>query len=235
MSFASVVELVHSKPVILFDLFHTLTSLESTWGDGRRMTWEMLGVSREAWHEQLIEKSRDRLVGEKTDAYQIIADMARAIDPAIPEERIREAMENRVARFAAALRDIPRETVAVLETLKTRHKRLGLISNADVMEVAAWNESPIRRLFDSTILSCAAGCVKPEPEIYELSLRELNASPDQAVFIGDGGSNELQGAKKLGIATIMITGVIQEIWPDRIPERQRHADFVIERLCELIR
>ena len=34
--------------------------------------------------------------------------------------------------------------------------------------------------------------------------------------------------------TIMITGIIRELWPDRIAGRQRHADFVIERLGELI-
>ncbi len=229
----SVAALIDAKKAIVFDLFHTLTSLESTWGAGRRMTFEMLGVSREAWDEQLQRKSRDRLVGAKMDPVEIIAEMAHAIDPSISEERIRGATENRIARFAAALHEIPAETSAVLECLRARGKRIGLISNADAMEVAAWDQSSIRHLFDSTIFSCVAGCAKPEKDIYELSLRELGVSPVESVFVGDGGSNELEGAKNVGMATIMITGIIKELWPDRIAERQRHADFVIERLSEL--
>jgi putative hydrolase of the HAD superfamily len=146
------------KRAVIFDLFHTLTSLESTWGAGRLMTHQVLGVRKEAWEEQLLRKSRDRLVGLQTDAFQIVAEMAHAIDPAIPDERIKAATENRIARFAAALREIPDETSAVLECLKSRGKRLGLISNADVMEVAAWADSRLRHWFDSTCMRTGLRC-----------------------------------------------------------------------------
>ena len=226
--------IIEAKRAVVFDLFHTLTSLESTWGGGRRMTCEMLGVTREAWDEQLQRKSRDRLVGSKKDAFEIVAEMARAIDPSISDELIEAATENRIARFAPALREIPDETLAVLEWLKSRGKRIGLISNADVMEVAAWGQSKIGHLFDSTIFSCEVGYAKPEKEIYELSLRELGVSAAESVFVGDGGSNELQGAKSVGMTTVMITGIIRELWPERIADRQQHADFVIDRLTELV-
>ena len=234
MTDKAVTAIIEAKKAVVFDLFHTLTSLESTWGAGRRMTCEMLGVSREAWDEQLQRKSRDRLVGSKKNAFEIVAEMARAIDPSISDERINAATENRIAPFAAALHEIPDETSTVLECLKARGKRIGLISNADVMEVAAWGQSRTGHLFDSTIFSCVAGCVKPEKEIYELSLRELGVTPAESVFVGDGGSNELEGAKNVGMTTIMITGIIIELWPDRIADRQRHADCVIERLSELV-
>jgi putative hydrolase of the HAD superfamily len=224
---------IEAKKAVIFDLFHTLTSLESTLGPGRRTTSEMLGVSREDWNDQLLKKSRDRLVGSKKDAFEIIAGMARAIDRSISDEKIKAATENRIAQFAAALSAIPAETIAVLESLKKRGKRIGLISNADVTEVAAWGGSKIGHLFDSTIFSCVVGCVKPEREIYELSLRELGVSSDEAVFVGDGGSNELEGAKKIGMATIMMTGIIKSLWPEQIADRRRHADFVIEQLNEL--
>jgi putative hydrolase of the HAD superfamily len=225
--------IVETKKAVIFDLFHTLTSLESTLSPGRRTTSDMLGVSQEAWNDQLLKKSRDRLVGSKKDAFEIIAGMARAIDRSISDEKIKAATENRIAQFAAALTAIPAETITVLGSLKKREKRIGLISNADVMEVAAWGKSKIGHFFDSTVFSCAVGCVKPEREIYEISLRELGVSPDEAVFVGDGGSNELEGAKKIGMATIMMTGIIKSLWPEQIADRRRHADFVIEQLNEL--
>lgn len=222
-----------AKKAIVFDLFHTLASLESAWSAGSRMTCDVLGVSRETWDRQLQRKSRDRLVGSRKDPFDIIAEMAHSIDPSIPDEQINAATRNRIEGFATALREIPAGTVAALHSLKMRGKRLGLISNADVMELAAWDKSPIRHLFDSTIFSCVVGCMKPEREIYEISLRELDASPDESVFVGDGDSYELGGAKNVGMTTIMITGAIMELSPERIAERRRHADFVIEQVSDL--
>jgi putative hydrolase of the HAD superfamily len=225
---------IQSKRAVLFDLFHTLTSLEATWSPGRPFTYQMLGVGRRAWDDQLQLHSRERLVGAQTDPYRIVGEMARAIDPWIPEERIRAATENRIARFADAIRGIPAQTGEVLARLRAAGKRLGLVSNADVMEVAAWGESPIRQLFDSTVFSCAAGCMKPEREIYERSLRELGVPAAQAAFVGDGGSGELEGARRVGLTAIMITGIVRQLWPERIEERRPHADFVIEELTELL-
>jgi putative hydrolase of the HAD superfamily len=224
---------IRQKKAILFDLFHTLTSLESTWGDGRPFTHQMLGVTKEAWNDQLEKFSRDRLTGRRKDPVDIVATMARAIDPSITDALIEAATKNRLARFAAALMQIPEETRHALRMLKAMGKRVGLVSNADVTDVAAWGECPIARLFDSTVISCHVGCVKPEPEIYQISLRELGVEAREAVFVGDGGSSELEGARNVGLTTVMIAGVIREIWPERIPERRRHADFVIERLGEL--
>ncbi len=234
MSETPVSRAVATKKAVIFDLFHTLTALETTWGEGRPFTHEVLGVSREAWDEQLHSRSRERLTGQKKDAVAIVRDMARAIDPSIPDEVIRTAVENRIARFAAALVQIPEETRRVLRTLKAMGKRVGLISNADVMEVAAWGQCPVAPLFDSTVFSCCVGCAKPDRQIYEISTRELGVGPAESVFVGDGGSSELEGARTAGITTVMITGIIQEIWPERIPERSRHADFVIQRLSELV-
>jgi len=106
--------IVETKKAVIFDLFHTLTSLESTLSPGRRTTSDMLGVSQEAWNDQLLKKSRDRLVGSKKDAFEIIAGMARAIDRSISDEKIKAATENRIAQFAAALTAIPAETITVL-------------------------------------------------------------------------------------------------------------------------
>jgi putative hydrolase of the HAD superfamily len=230
----SISSIVRTKKAVIFDLFHTLTPVESSWSQPLPYTHEMLGVSRAAWNEQLFECSRDRLAGLQTDGFAIIAGMARAIDPTITDGTIRKATANRVARFAAALERITPETRGVIQTLRQRRLRIGLISNADVMEVTAWPRCPIADLFDSTIFSCYVGHVKPESAIYRLSLDQLGVAPSEAVFVGDGGSNELQGAKGLVITTVFITAVMSEIWPEKIPERTRLADFTIERLDELI-
>jgi len=230
-----VIAVVRQKDAVLFDLFHTLTALESTWGDSRVFTHQMLGVSKEAWNEQLLERSRDRLTGVIDDPHAIVRKLAHAIDPTIREEVIEAAVANRIERFAAALVNVPQENSQVLCKLKALGKRIGLISNADASEVAAWDRSPIARWLDSVVFSCRVGCVKPEPQIYRICMAELGVTPDQCVFVGDGGSGELEGARNLGITTVMVTGIISQIWPDQIESRRAHANYVIESLSELIR
>ena len=48
------------KTTYIFDFFHTLTDLESNWG---KFPWtsEYLGISKDAWNEQLQFNSEDRL------------------------------------------------------------------------------------------------------------------------------------------------------------------------------
>jgi len=244
---------ISSKPVVIFDLFHTLTSVESmgrvetpandalhskyqfseTWSTGPT-TSQILGISRQAWNEQLLEKSRARLVGQWKDPFVFVEKMAHAIDPSIPSAVIKAAVVNRIDRFASAMRGIPTEHTDVLKKLKSMGKRLGLISNADVTEVAAWDQSPVADLFDSTIFSCVAGYVKPERQIYEVCLAQLGVLAKDCVYVGDGGSDELKGAKTIGMTTIIVTSEVERIWPEKLEERKKDADFVITYLMELL-
>jgi putative hydrolase of the HAD superfamily len=224
---------VASAQGVVFDLFHTLTARESTWS-ANPMTHAMLGVPREAWEQQLFETSRFRLTGAERDPQKIIERLALAINPDLDAEILRRAADNRLDRFAKSLVNIPAENLAVLARLRRSGAKLGLVSNADAGEIQAWGRSPLREHFDSVVISCEVGLVKPEPEIYLHCLRELGLAPAHCIFVGDGGSGELTAARQLGFTTVMIAGVIRELWPDKIPDRAREAHFAIEELSELL-
>jgi len=218
---------------VVFDLFHTLTS-----GDVLRLpdrgTSEILGVSREDWNRQLFSYSDDRLRGKITDPFTIIERMAHAIDPKITQKTIAEAVKNRVERFRYALINIQESTLNTLEKLKQSGKLIGLISNADVNEVVGWEDSPLKKYFDSIVFSCRVGYVKPEREIYEIALEELGVMAEDVLYVGDGGSDELLGAKKSGMKTVLTTHVIRQFWPERIVKARQYADFEINELIELV-
>jgi len=226
-------ERVNSARGIVFDLFHTLTSRESEWFNGP-FTYQALGVSREAWEHQLFESSHFRLAGVERNHTAVITRMARAIDPDISDEVIATAVENRARRFASALQNIPPENLALLRTLRNRSIKLGLVSNADCGEVESWSSSPLAPLFDSTVFSCHVGYVKPEPEIFLCCLSELGLHPEECLFVGDGGSQELMAARSLGFGTVMVQGIMRELWPQKLEERARAADFVVEFSSELL-
>jgi putative hydrolase of the HAD superfamily len=218
---------------LIFDLFHTLTGKESEWSD---LPWtsDVLGVDRRLWDELLTARSRWRLAGEERDPLKILTLLAREADPSISDERIRDAVRVRVQRFRDALQRVPLENVETLKSLRAAGLRLGLISNADVMEVAAWHDCPLAGLFDAEVFSCEVGHVKPEPAIYEHCLRQLGVLAGDCWFVGDGGSNELVGARDAGLKTVFVSGVIAELWPERVPLRMPHGDYHIERVPQIL-
>ena len=218
---------------VIFDLFHTLTGPESEWSD---LPWtaDVLGIDRRLWNDLLTQHSRWRLAGEQTDPYLIVSTLARQADPSIAEAAIRKALEIRTQRFRDSFSRIPPENVNTLRRLRAAGFKLGLISNADVMEAAPWSSSPLAGLFDGEIFSCAVRCVKPEPEIFEACLQTLGLSGDECLYVGDGGSDELAGARTAGMSPVFMSEVMAELWPERIPERLAQCDHHIRSIPEVL-
>ena len=160
--------------------------------------------------------------------------IARAIDPSISDEAIQKAADHRMRRFAISLANPPETSLATLKKLKAMGKKIALVSNADVAEVAAWDQSPLKPCFDQVVISCYVGFAKPEPGIYEHALRVLGVSAKDAVFVGDGASEELRGAREVGLSTVMMAGIVREFAPERIESRLAYADCVIEKIEELV-
>ncbi|EDY80639.1 haloacid dehalogenase-like hydrolase, putative [Verrucomicrobiia bacterium DG1235] len=229
----SLADRVSESSAIYFDLFHTLFSFKSDGIKGRN-TSEVLGIPEDVWNNLLFNSSDRRLRGEVRDKYSIIRELAKVYDPRISEERVREAADLREVRFRDGLKNVRKETVDTLARLKRDGKKLGLISNADSVEVAGWGESPLASYFDTVIFSFEVGSIKPEPEIYRRGLATFGVSAEESLFVGDGGSDELRGARSLGFTTVFTMEIIQAIWPQKIDERKLEADFSISRLSELL-
>jgi len=226
-------EALDRAPAICFDLFHTLFSFKADRTAGRN-TSAILGIPEPEWNRLLWESSDQRLRGRIRDKVEIVRQLVHCHNLAIPEATIEEAAEARAARFAQGLRAIPPERVAILEHLRRRGKKLALISNADAIEIAGWADSPLAACFDTAIFSCDVGVVKPEPAIYHLALERLGVGPNQTLFVGDGGSQELRGARQVGLIPVLSTEMIRHHWPEKIAAHRADADYHIESLSELL-
>jgi len=223
--------LLSNKKAVIFDLFHTLISFDDS---GRPWTSEVLGIEHKIWTKQLVENSPDRLKGKIKDPYELLETSVHAIDPNFPKDIIVKATENRLLGMKDVVVNVKEEIISTLQSLKENGKKLGLVRNADYLEIDSWADSPLAPLFESTIFSCQVGFVKPQPEIYKLCLNELEVSPGDSVFVGDGGSNELIGAREMGMTTILMTGILMRLWPHVIEERKDQTDYIIENISELI-
>jgi putative hydrolase of the HAD superfamily len=67
-----------------------------------------------------------------------------------------------------------------------------------------WTSSPLASQFSATVFSCEQHIRKPDPAMYTAALESLGSTANDAVFVGDGGSSELEGAERLGIQAIKI-------------------------------
>lgn len=126
------------------------------------------------------------------------------------------------------------DTVPVLERLKSRGYRMGLISNAaddkDVQMLV--DKAGIRAYFETIISSAAFGIRKPNPQIFHSVLEQLGVTPQQAVMVGDTLGADILGANNAGLISIWITRHADT------PGNQVHADnirpdAIIRNLSEL--
>ena len=64
--------------------------------------------------------------------------------------------------------------------------------------------------FDAVCLSCDEGLKKPDPAIYKKCLERLNLAAWDCLYVGDGGSDELEAAKIVGMKTAQAVWYLKE-------------------------
>jgi HAD superfamily hydrolase (TIGR01509 family) len=100
----------------------------------------------------------------------------------------------------------------ISQTLKPKYK-IGIISNAGedwVLKILGNNNM---KLFDDIILSYKTNFIKPEPEIYKMSAKNLGVKEEESIFIDDI-LRYCEGAEQVGMSTIWyqsFDGFIAEI------------------------
>ena len=94
--------------------------------------------------------------------------------------------------------------VETLKQLRAGGRRVGLITVCSEDVPGVWSETPFVDLFDATVFSCSIGIRKPDPRIYRLACQELGVEPSEAMFVGDGANDELAGAERVGMRSVLI-------------------------------
>lgn len=117
--------------------------------------------------------------------------------------------------------------ISILLNLKSNGKKICLISNVDIIDIKHWEKSPLCSLFDEAVFSYEVGYLKPQAEIYNIALKRMNAEPEQCIFVGDGGSDELGGAKELGMKTILTRYLLKRD-EEKLNILKECADYYIE-------
>lgn len=216
---------------IFFDLFHTLVDVGAIPDSIGRYTADVLGVDRRTWNEGCFSAHHD--ICRPTNHIDTIRTLAHAIDPSIPESLIEEAVGDRQRRFDYTLKYVPQPVIEAITQLRECGYRIGLISNASTAEVAAWEDSPLAPLFDTAVFSCDCGYRKPQPEIYHHAMSQLGVRAEEALFVGDGGSDEHRGAGEVGLTSVLVTEHISGMDSERLAQRRRYVAYELKSVIEL--
>ena len=99
--------------------------------------------------------------------------------------------------------DLNESLVEYIHTeLKSSYK-IGLISNSASKYIRdEISKYQVKSLFDEITISSEVGAIKPEPEIFQMTLERLGCKPEESVFIDDNPSY-VDAAQKLGIQGIV--------------------------------
>ncbi|MFE5323669.1 HAD family hydrolase [Paenibacillus sp. NPDC056579] len=219
---------------VLFDLYETLIS---EFANGTRKVprlndfQEQWGLTKQEYDEEWRVRQVRRMKGTFPDFPSVLRDMWQSKGKTLDEAYLQSLYQARLEAKKVPFDEISPNIIYMLKQLKSRGVRIGLISNCTEEEVRAWDRSTLAPYFDDAVFSYTTGYAKPDKEIYQLSLRNLKVEPREAIFVGDGGSRELDGAAAAGLQSFHATWFLSEHFSGKITgfEKLAQPQDLLER------
>jgi 2-haloalkanoic acid dehalogenase type II len=120
------------------------------------------------------------------------------------------------------------ETLGALSLIQPRWQT-AILSNADDAFLLP-NVARLGLQFAAVVSSEAAGCYKPQPDLFREMLSRLGVSPQDAVYVGDRQFEDVTGASQVGMRTVWINRLAAPLDPT-LPA----PDYQISNLLQLSR
>jgi len=134
---------------------------------------------------------------------QSLQDICRTLGVDAPPSAIADALAFRLTAHRALFRPRP-DAAATLEQLRARGLRLGLITDCTGDVPGLWAASPLAPLVDGAVFSAVEGMQKPDRRMYELACERLAVRRERCLYVGDGNSDELNGAVAAGMRAVQL-------------------------------
>ena len=196
---------------VLFDLFETLISESATSPTRASSLGAALGLEQTAFRLEW-RPWRPRIVLGEVSFCHALTEISRTLAGTVDASAVERVCDQRIREKAAAYARHDAEVVALITELGARGLRLAVLSNCFNEDVLAWPTWPLAHAFQCRVFSFAERVAKPDPEIYLRAVHRLGVQPETAVYIGDGGDNELKGAEEAGLRACQATWFLAR-WP----------------------
>jgi HAD superfamily hydrolase (TIGR01509 family) len=196
---------------VLFDLFETLITESRTQPAGVSSLGPHLGCEREAFRREWKALRPAVMIG-RVSFRQALSDIAIRLGSHVGNATLQRVCDERIRIKEEPLTQIEPPVLMMLDHLRNRDLRLGIVSNCFAEDVAAWPTCSLASRFDCTVFSFEVGLAKPDPEIYVEATRRLRVDVSEAWFIGDGAHEELSGAEQAGLRAFRALWFLKR-WP----------------------
>ena len=102
------------------------------------------------------------------------------------------------------------EILPLFSKLKEKNIKIGLIKNCYFEERDVIRKSVFWEYFDSVCMSCEVGLKKPDVQIFEMCMNDLGVQAEECLYVGDGGTFELETAQELGMQPLQATWYLKD-------------------------
>jgi putative hydrolase of the HAD superfamily len=193
---------------IIFDMYETLITLyDSPPYFGVQMA-EDAGIPEDQFQALWRPTEHKRSIGELTleEVLEMILRESNCYSEAIHKKMV----EKRIASKEECFRHLHSEIIPMLSTLKEKGFLVGLISNCFSEEADVIRKSELVPYFDAVYLSYEQGIEKPDEEIFCRCMESLSVKPEECIYVGDGGSEELETARRLGMKAVQAAWYLKD-------------------------
>ncbi len=182
---------------VIFDMYETLiTHYKCPLYFGSHMASD-IGIKENDFQRLWSPTESDRSVGKIS--FEEITEKILRENKCYSKEMHNKIIKKRVETKIECFGHLHEEILPMLNAIKEKKLKVGLISNCFSEEVMPIRNSVLFPFFDAACLSYEEKIQKPNKEIFDRCLKRLNVKADECIYIGDGGSFELETAKSLGM------------------------------------
>lgn len=182
---------------VIFDMYETLISLYYFPVYLGKQAAADIGISEEKFRKTWDPTEIDRSLG-KVHFEDVILQILNE-NGVYSDELFNKITSSRRNNTKTAFEHMNPDIIPMFEELKARGLKIALISNCFFEERDGIVAGPLWKYFDCACLSCELGLRKPDVKIFEHCLRELGLRAEECLYVGDGGSDELETAELVGM------------------------------------
>ena len=188
---------------VIFDMFETLVTLFTGRIYFSENIAEDVGIDVEAFRKEWHVIEKDRSLGKYTfdEGLELVLKRLGIYS----KEKLELALTDRRNCISDTFSAIPPESIQLLKELKQRNIKIGLMTNTFSDERDFIRQSELFPYFDVALISYEQGICKPDPAMYQRMIEQLGVAPDECLYVGDGGSRELYGARDAGMKALQCT------------------------------
>jgi putative hydrolase of the HAD superfamily len=204
---------------VIFDLFGTLIPSAST-EERDAISFELaelLGVDGLAFADIVRATFDERMRGELGGLRETYSTLAERLGGSPDPDQLSQAIQRRL-EFSHQLLGV-QEAAPVLRTLQEAGIKVGVVTDCSIETPEIWEATWLHGAVGAVSFSCFLGSRKPDARNYLVVTEQLDVEPSACLYVGDGGSQELSGARNLGMAAVLLEDP-REVGRDR-PDEER--------------